>query len=53
MGSAENNLIGMRIGEVDFKDSLALRLVIETDRPLDAQLLLLNDPWRLVVDSVV
>ena len=51
MGSAQNDVIGMRLGEVDFKGSPALRLVIETDKPLDAQLLLLNDPWRLVVDS--
>ena len=48
---AENNLIGMRLGEIEFKGGPALRLVIETDKPLTAQLLLLNDPWRLVVDS--
>ena len=51
MGSAENDVIGMRLGEVNFEGSPALRLVIETDKPLDAQLLLLNNPWRLVVDS--
>ncbi len=51
MGSAENDVIGLRLGEVNFEGSPALRLVIETDKPLDAQLLLLNNPWRLVVDS--
>ena len=44
MGSADNDVIGMRIGEVDFGGSRALRLVIETDKPLDAKLLLLHDP---------
>ena len=52
MGSTDNDVIGMRIGEVDFDGSRALRLVIETDKPLDAKLLLLHDPWRLVIDSV-
>ena len=52
IGSADNDMIGMRIGEVDFEGSRALRLVIETDKPLDAKLLLLHDPWRLVIDSV-
>ena len=42
MGSADNDVIGMRIGEVDFEGSRALRLVIETDEPLDAKLLLLH-----------
>ena len=51
LASAENDVIGFRLGEVDFKGSQAFRLVIETDKPLDAQLLLLNNPWRLVVDS--
>ena len=51
MGSAENDVIGMRLGEVDFEGRSALRLVIETDKPLNAQLLLLNNPWRLVVDG--
>ncbi|MBL81380.1 MAG: N-acetylmuramoyl-L-alanine amidase [Rhodospirillaceae bacterium] len=51
MGSAENDVIGMRLGEVNLEGSPALRLVIETDKALDARLLLLNKPWRLVVDS--
>ena len=49
--SAENDVIGMRLGEIDFRGSPAFRLVIETNKPLNAQLLLLNDPWRLVIDS--
>ena len=52
MASADNDVIGMRIGEIDFEGSQALRLVVETDEPLDAKLLLLHDPWRLVIDSV-
>ena len=49
--SAENDVIGMRLGEIDFRGSPAFRLVIETNNPLNARLLLLNDPWRLVIDS--
>ena len=49
--SAENDVIGIRLGEIDLNGNQALRLVIETDKPLDAQVLLLDSPWRLVVDS--
>ena len=49
--SAENDVIGMRLGEIDLNGNPAFRLVIETDKPLDAQLLLLDSPWRLVVDG--
>ena len=49
--SAENDVIGMRLGEINLNGSPALRLVIETDKPLDARDLLLDDPWRLVVDG--
>lgn len=47
----DNNVTGMRLGEIDLKGRVALRLVIETDKPLEAKLLLLENPWRLVVDS--
>ena len=49
--AADNQLTGMRIGMIDLNDTPALRVVIETSQPVPAQLLLLDDPWRLVVDS--
>ena len=49
--SAENDVIGFRLGEIDLNGNQALRLVIETDKPLEAQLFLLDSPWRLVVDG--
>ena len=47
----DNQLTGMRIGMIDLKGSPALRVVVETSRPVPAQLLLLDEPWRLVIDS--
>ena len=47
---AQNSVIGMRIGTVTIDESPGLRLVVETRSPLRAQLSLLADPYRLVID---
>ena len=47
---AQNSVTGMRIGAVTVDESPGLRLVVETRSPLQAQLSLLADPYRLVID---
>ena len=48
--SLDQNLVtGMRIGAVKIDGSPGLRLVVETRSPLQAQLSLLTDPYRLVI----
>ena len=47
---AENAVTGMRVGAVKIDDHTGLRLVIETKAPLKASLLLLQSPYRLVID---
>ena len=47
---AQNSVTGMRIGTLNIDDSSGLRLVVETRSPLQAQLSLLTDPYRLVID---
>ncbi len=47
---AQNSVTGMRIGAVKIDESTGLRLVVETQSPLQAQLSLLTDPYRLVID---
>lgn len=47
---AKNAVTGMRIGAVQIDDRTGLRLVIETRAPLKASLLLLQSPYRLVID---
>ncbi|MDC1408044.1 N-acetylmuramoyl-L-alanine amidase, partial [Candidatus Puniceispirillum sp.] len=47
---AENAITGMRVGAVQIDDRTGLRLVIETKAPLKASLLLLQSPYRLVID---
>ena len=47
---AQNSLTGMRIGAVTVDEAAGLRLVVETLLPLKAQLSLLADPYRLVID---
>ena len=47
---AENAVTGMRVGAVKIDDRTGLRLVIETKAPLKASLLLLQSPYRLVID---
>ena len=49
--AADNQLTGMRLGMIELNGAPALRIVIETRQPATAKLLLLNEPWRLVVDS--
>jgi hypothetical protein len=47
---AENAVTGMRVGAVQIDDRTGMRLVIETKAPLRAKLLLLQSPYRLVID---
>jgi N-acetylmuramoyl-L-alanine amidase len=47
---AQNSVTGMRVGAVTIDGSPGLRLVIETQSPLQTQLSLLADPYRLVID---
>ena len=49
--SADNTITAVRLGKIDLQGNSALRLVIETEKPLAAKLLLLDEPWRFVVDS--
>ena len=47
---AKNVITGMRIGVVKVDDHVGLRVVIESKSPLEASLLLLQSPYRLVID---
>ncbi|MGA0973698.1 MAG: AMIN domain-containing protein, partial [Candidatus Puniceispirillaceae bacterium] len=47
---AENSVTGMRLGAIKIDDRDGLRLVIETKSPIKARLLLLQSPYRLVID---
>ena len=47
---AQNSLTAMRLGTVQIDGQTALRLVVETADPQPAKMLLLSDPWRLVLD---
>ena len=48
--AADIAITGLRIGDVDIDGQQALRVVVETDRPVQARLTLLADPYRFVVD---
>ena len=50
LSNAENAITGMRIGAVRIDDQVGLRVVVETKFPLKARLLLLQSPYRLVID---
>ena len=47
---AQNSVTGMRIGSVTVDELPGLRLVVETQSPIQAQLSLLTDPYRLLID---
>ena len=47
---AQNSMTGMRIGAVTVDELPGLRLVVETRSPVRAQLSLMADPYRLVID---
>ncbi len=47
---AKNEIIGMRVGVVQIDERAGFRLVVETKSPLKANLLLLQSPYRLVID---
>ena len=47
---AMNQVTGMRFGEVQIGERVGLRVVVETQFPLKASLLLLQSPYRLVID---
>ena len=48
--AAENVITGLRIGGVEINGQQALRVVVETERPVQAKLTLLTEPYRFVVD---
>ena len=48
--SAQNSLTALRLGNVEIDGQTALRLVVETAAPQPAKMLLLSDPYRLVLD---
>jgi len=50
LAQAQNAVTGMRIGTVSVDDVPGLRLVVETEQPLQAKLSLLRNPYRLVID---
>jgi N-acetylmuramoyl-L-alanine amidase len=47
---AKNKITGMRVGVVQIEERAGFRLVVETQFPLKASLLLLQSPYRLVID---
>ena len=47
---AKNEITGMRVGVVKIGALSGFRLVVETQSPLRASLLLLQSPYRLVID---
>ncbi len=47
---AKNKVTGMRVGVVQIEERAGFRLVVETQSPLKASLLLLQSPYRLVID---
>ena len=47
---AKNEITGMRVGVVQLDERPGFRLVVETKLPLKASLLLLQSPYRLVID---
>ena len=47
---AKNEITGMRVGVVHIDERAGFRLVVETKLPLKASLLLLQSPYRLVID---
>jgi len=47
---AENAITGLRTGSVLIENNEAARLVVETKDPADVSMLLLTDPYRLVLD---
>ena len=49
-GYAKNQITGMRVGVVQIEERAGLRVVVETQSPMKASLLLLQSPYRLVID---
>ena len=47
---AENKITGLRVGVVQIEERAGFRLVVETQSPVKASLLLLQSPYRLVID---
>ena len=47
---AKNQVTGMRFGVVQIGERVGLRVVVETQSPVKASLLLLQSPYRLVID---
>ncbi len=49
--SIGNEIVGLRLGQIEIQQKPGLRLVVEMVRPVKARLLLLDKPWRLVIDA--
>ena len=49
-GYATDQITGMRVGVVQIEERAGLRVVVETRSPIKANLLLLQSPYRLVID---
>ena len=50
VAQALNQITDLRIGKIKIEEDWAFRLVIETAAPLQANLSLLREPYRLVID---
>ncbi|MGU9961457.1 MAG: N-acetylmuramoyl-L-alanine amidase [Candidatus Puniceispirillales bacterium WSBS_2018_MAG_OTU23] len=48
--NADNSITGLRSGTAAIDDEVAARLVIETSAPAQVSMLLLSNPYRLVID---
>ena len=48
---ANNEIAGLRLGQIEIQQKSGLRVVVEMVRPVKARLLLLDKPWRLVIDA--
>ena len=49
--SAPNAITGLRLGQIDVQGQVGLRIVVEMQSRPETRLLLLDSPWRLVIDS--
>ena len=48
---AENTITGLRLGAVSLDSASGLRIVVEQKNPIAAELFILDNPYRLVIDS--
>ena len=48
---ADNSITGLRLGSTTIEGGAGLRVVIEQEKPIIAELFILDNPYRLVIDS--